>query len=84
MKLTELLVATAVFIMAAAVFTASFITVRRSILKSEAVSKSAVSLLETDEFLRKEIKCLDVPYWKNFNRELEGIKEKLFISCNEK
>ena len=41
MKLTELIVAIAIFLIASAVFNASLINVRRSVARSEDLSKSA-------------------------------------------
>lgn len=84
MKLTELLVSIAIFLIASAVFASSLINARRSIAKTEAVSKNAVLTLETDTFLRKEIRNFHIPYWKNFDKEFEAIKEMLFLSCAEK
>lgn len=84
MKLTEMLVSIAIFLIASAVFTSSLISLRKGVLESEGISKNAVSLLETDSFLRKEIQSFNVPYWKNFNCEFEGIREKLLHSCGEK
>ena len=45
MKLTEILVAIVVFIIASTVFTASFINVRKSIVKTEEYSKKAIEIL---------------------------------------
>lgn len=84
MKLTEVLVSIAIFLIASAVLVASLINIRQSVLKSEVSSKNAVLLLETDSFLRKEIRSFNVPYWKNFDREFEGIREKILLFCNEK
>ncbi len=84
MKLTEMLVSIAIFLIASALFTSSLISLRKRILESEGISRNAVSLLETDSFLRKEIQSFNVPYWKNFNCEFEGIRKKLLLSCNQK
>jgi hypothetical protein len=77
MKLTELIVAIAIFLIACAVFNASLINVRRSVVRSEDFSKSAVILLDTDALIREEIKKLEIPYWKNFDKEFE--KEKILL-----
>lgn len=77
MKLTEILVAIAVFISASAVFTASFINVRKNIAKTEEYSKKAVEILKKDFIIRKEIRKIEVPYWKSFEKEFE--KEKKVI-----
>lgn len=84
MKLTEVLVSIAIFLIASAVFTASLINIRRSVSKSEVASKSAVSLLEEDAFLRRRIQDFDIPYWKDFDSEFEAAKEKLLLRCSEK
>ena len=84
MKLTELLVSIAIFLMASAVFASSLINAKSSIAKTEAASKNAVSMLETDALLRKEIRNSGIPYWKNFDTEFETIKGMLLIFCAEK
>lgn len=84
MKLTEVLVSAAVFIIASAVIASSLVNIRRSVSKSEASSRSAVLLLESDEFLRKQIQGFDISYWKDFDSEFEGVKERLLRSCDEK
>ncbi|WP_318663323.1 hypothetical protein [Treponema sp.] len=82
MKLTEVIVAVAIFLIACAVFSASLINVRRSVDRSEAFSKNAVALLDTDTLIRKEIKKINVPYWKNFDSEFK--KEKILLEENLK
>ena len=84
MKLTELLVSIAIFLMASVVLTASLVNAKSSIAKTEAASKNAVSMLETDALLRKEIRNFNIPYWKNFDTEFETIKGMLLIFCAEK
>ena len=82
MKLSEVVVAVAIFLMACAVFSASLINVRRGVDRSEAFSKNAVVLLDVDTLIRKEIKKINVPYWKSFDREFE--KEKILLEENLK
>lgn len=82
MKLTEVIVAVAIFLIACAVFSASLINVRRSVDRSEAFSKNAVALLDTDTLIRKEIKKINVPYWKSFDSEFK--KEKILLEENLK
>lgn len=82
MKLTEVIVAVAIFLIACAVFSASLINVRRSVDRSEAFSKNAVALLDTDTLIRKEIEKINVPYWKNFDSEFK--KEKILLEENLK
>lgn len=84
MKLTELLVSIAIFLMASAVFASSLVNARSTIAKTEAASKKAVSILETDALLRKKIRNFEVPYWKNFGAEFEAIERTLFLFCAEK
>lgn len=74
MKFTEIIVAAAIFLIACAVFSASLINVRRGVSRSEDFSKNAVALLNADALIRKEIKKINVPYWKNFDREFENKK----------
>ena len=82
MKLTEVIVAVAIFLIACAVFSASLINVRRGVDRSEAFSKNAVALLDTDTLIRKEIKRINVPYWKSFDSEFK--KEKILLEENLK
>lgn len=84
MKLTELLVSIAIFLMASALFAASLVNARSGIVRTEAASKKAVPTLEADALLRKEIRSFDVPYWKNFSTEFEAIKRTIFLFCAEK
>ena len=63
MKLTEVIVAVAIFLIACAVFSASLINVRRGVDRSEAFSKNAVALLDTDTLIRKEIKRRQESQW---------------------
>lgn len=89
MKLTEILVAIVVFIIASTVFTASFINVRKSIVKTEEYSKKAIEILEKDFLIRKEIRKIEVPYWKSFEKEFQKGKKvfeeqlKILASKNE-
>ena len=82
MKLTEVIVAVAIFLIACAVFSVSLINVRRGVDRSEAFSKNAVALLDTDTLIRKEIKKINVPYWKSFDSEFK--KEKILLEENLK
>ena len=82
MKLTEVIVAVAIFLIACAVFSASLINVRRVVDRSEAFSKNAVELLDTDTLIRKEIKRINVPYWKSFDSEFK--REKILLEENLK
>ena len=75
MKLTELIVAIAIFLIASGVFTASLINVRRAVVRSEDASRKAVVLLETDALIRKEIQKISIPYWRSFESDFE--KEKV-------
>ena len=79
MKLTEVIVAVAIFLIACAVFSASLINVRRIVDRSETFSKNAVVLLDTDALIRKEIKKINAPYWKS-----EFKKEKILLEENLK
>lgn len=89
MKLTEILVAIVVFIIASTVFTTSFINVRKSIVKTEEYSKKAIEILEKDFLIRKEIRKIEVPYWKSFEKEFQKEKKvfeeqlKILASKNE-
>ena len=82
MRLTELIIAAAIFLLAVAVFSAGLITVRRSVGEAEEVSEQAVYLLDTDSLIRKELRKIKVPYWKNFDSEFE--KEKVILEENLK
>lgn len=83
MRLTEVLVSIAIFLIASAVFTASLINVRRSITKSESTSKNAFQTLKTDALIRRRINKTEIPYWKTLNMEFESVKENLELWCIE-
>ncbi|MGN0739528.1 MAG: hypothetical protein ACI4LX_05095 [Treponema sp.] len=84
MNLTEILAATAVSVTAVSAFTGSLISVRQGIARSERKSESAVLLLETDSALRKKMRSIEIPYWKNFDAEFKSAKESLELFCAEK
>lgn len=84
MNLTELLASLAIFLTASSAFTGSLISVKQNIERSVKKSESAVLLLETDSALRKKIRNIDVPYWKNFDSAFKPIKERLELFCAEK
>lgn len=84
MNLTEILASLAIFLTASSAFTGSLISVKQNIERSVKKSESAVLLLETDSALRKKIRNIDVPYWKNFDSAFKPIKERLELFCAEK
>lgn len=88
MKLSELIFTISFFLISCAVFSASLINVRRGVNKAATFSKKAVALLDTDALIRKEIKKINIPYWKNFDKEFENekitLEEKLKISSETK
>lgn len=79
MKLSEIIVAVIIFLIACAVFSSSLINVRRSVNRSEDFSKRAVVLLDIDTLIRTEIKKINIPYWECFDREFE--KEKMVLEA---
>lgn len=81
MRLTETLVAITIFLISSAVFAASLVNVGRCVAKSESASRSAVLTLKTDALLRKEIKGLGMPYWKNFDAEFKAAEEEIELFC---
>lgn len=83
MKLTEVLVCIAIFLITCVTLMSTFTNVRRNVLKSQDSSRSVSGLLRADSLLRKEIRMLDIPYWKCFSREYELDKEKLLIIAAE-
>lgn len=88
MKLTELMIAIAIFLIACVVFTGSLINVRRSVSHSEVFSKEAVVLLDVDARIRNELKKISIPFWGNFDLEFEkakiGLQDRLMILEEEK
>lgn len=84
MNLTELLASLAIFLTASSAFTESLISVKQNIERSVKKSESAVMLLETDSALRKKIRSLEIPYWKNFDSSFKPLKENLELFCEEK
>ncbi|MDO4505665.1 MAG: hypothetical protein Q4B64_01820 [Spirochaetales bacterium] len=72
MKLAEVMVAVAVFLIASVAITSTIINVRKGIDKAERHSREAIEILEADEILRKEIKKIEVPYWQNFEKTFKA------------
>lgn len=77
MRLSELVIAISIFIISSSIFGASFITIRKNILRYEDFSKQSVALLESDDLIRNEIKKIKIPYWKNFEKEAKNQKPSL-------
>ena len=84
MKLTEVLVSIAIFVVASAAFASNFVTVRSTIAKAENISRNANAILETDSFFRKKIREVQVPYWQSLKTHFGAIKEQLEIAGAEK
>lgn len=83
MKLTEVLISIAVFLIVTVVLTASLINVRRSIAKTEHYSESLMTVMNKDMFVRKTINEIRIPYWKNFDSVFDEIKKNLEIEFNQ-
>jgi hypothetical protein len=83
MKLTEVLASVAIFLIASVAFMGTFTNVRRCVKKSQDSAKKVSSLLTSDSLLRKQIRMMDIPYWKCFSREYEVEKEKLLLFAAE-
>ena len=83
MRLTEILVCMAISVTASLAFMGSLINVRRSVTESEKASCGVSAVLDTDILLRREMRKADIPYWKNFRREYEKEKERLFLFASE-
>lgn len=77
MRLSELVTAISIFIISSSVSAAAFMTIRKNILRHEDFSRQAAALLDCDDLIRKEIKKIKIPYWKNFEKETERQKPSL-------
>lgn len=74
MKLNEVMVAIVIFVIVSTLFASAAVDVRKGILKGEGHSRTAMELLKIDEVFRKEIKKIEIPYWKNFEKEFAKTK----------
>lgn len=83
MKLSEVLICTAIFSIMIFSFGRFFLNVRTNIFKSIDEQKNALIVLKTDEILREEISKIDIAYWKNFDAEIEVCLEYLDFFCKE-
>ncbi len=71
MRLSELMAAILIFLIACMLFSSVFINVRRNIVRTEDYSRRARTVLDIDASIRKEIQKIQVPYWKKFEKEFE-------------
>lgn len=78
MRLSELLISLALFLLASALFTSSFVNLKSSSSATESALLTNAATINTDSLLRNEIRQIEIPYWKNFEKEYEIQKEKLF------
>ncbi len=84
MKLTELIVSIAIFLLSCTAFLSGFVTVRKSSEKVSFASEGVSELIQNDLLLRSEIKKIRVPYWKNFDQKGKVYSEKFLLFGTEK
>ena len=84
MKLTELIVSIAIFLLSCTAFLSGFVTVRKSSEKVSFASEGVSELIQNDLLLRSEIKKIRVPYWKNFDQKGKVYSEKFVLLGAEK
>lgn len=84
MKLTELLVCIAIFLLASSAFLSSYVYVRKSADKVTLQSIGVSDVISTDICLRKQIQKIDIPYWKNLKTQETSISEQLKVYGLEK
>lgn len=77
MKLTEILICTLIFLIVSMVCLETFTNVRS---KVDGIKRSNVStdiVMKNDVLIRKEIKSVDLCYWKNFDNEVQDDLERM-------
>jgi len=76
MRLSELLISLALFLLASALFTSSFVNLKRSSSATESALLTNAATINTDSLLRNEIRQIEIPYWKNFEYLIGRILKK--------
>lgn len=93
MKFSEIIVCAAIFLLVSICFSQSIVYARRSCRRISENALKAECILETDFRIRKAVRSVKIPYWKNTLNETEDIKRNIVhfdfgkdvkvISCDE-
>lgn len=84
MKLTELIICTAIFVLSCSLFLSSLISVRRLAQNTGFVIRKNAGLIAEDFLLREELQDIKVPYWKTLKSEKEKIFERIKLYGDER
>lgn len=84
MRLAEIFMCVAIFLLSSSAFLSSIVVVRKSAGKVVFVSRNVSAIIEADSFLRNEIKNIYVPYWRSLKKQEEIYSEKMGLLGVEK
>lgn len=71
MKLTEILICTLIFLIVSMVSLEAYTNVRSKTDSIKRLNVSTDIVMKNDALIRKEIKAVDLCYWKNFDNEIK-------------
>ena len=84
MKLTEIIISMAIFLICAIVFLNTLVNVTKSVTKSTAKTNQVSSIISIDYAIRKDIRTIEIPYWKNISSYYSTIENHLLLLEAEK
>lgn len=84
MRLAEIFMCVAIFLLSSSAFLSSIVVVRKSAGKVVFVSRNVSAVIKADSFLRNEIKNIYVPYWRSLKKQEEIYSEKMGLLGVEK
>ena len=84
MKLTELIVCIAFFLVFSCVFFQSFLAVNGNVRSVKNICMQGAEAVSFDAFLRNEVRKMKIPYWKNFENCAFSYSEKIWLCASEK
>lgn len=79
MRLSEVIISIVIFFLALICFSESYTVFIKNERKIKGNSEYSVEILKTDKKLRKEIKAINVPYWKNTEKEVFKEMERIMM-----
>lgn len=79
MKLSEVLISIALYVLVSVCFCESFIYAKKSCKKLYEPALNSEKVLSIDLKVRQNIKSIKIPYWKNAENEIEILKKNIIL-----
>ena len=80
MKLTEIVVCIAIFLLSSTVFLSSYVNMRKTSSSIITQTKNTDSIISKDMLIRNELQKIKSPYWKNIESLKDSYEEALIIA----